>query len=64
MPKIKQTNEVNRKEKLKPSVENDPLYVTALARGLNILQCCGDAAHDMSVSEISKQLGLPQSTDI
>ena len=62
MPKIKQKNEVNRKEMLKPSVENDPLYVTSLARGLKILQCCGDAAHDMSVSEISKQLGLPQST--
>jgi DNA-binding IclR family transcriptional regulator len=45
-----------------PAPPNDPLYVTALARGLSILKCCGEAGADLTVSEIAKLLGLPQST--
>jgi DNA-binding IclR family transcriptional regulator len=41
---------------------NDPLFVSALARGLAILRCCGDAPADLSVSEIAQTLGLVQST--
>ena len=40
----------------------DPLYVTALARGLGVLRCCAEAGVDLTVSEIAKMLGLPQST--
>lgn len=40
----------------------DPLYVTALARGLSVLRCLGDAQSDLTVSEIAKRLELPQST--
>lgn len=41
---------------------NDPLFVTALARGLDVLKCCASAETDLTVSEIAKLLGLPQST--
>lgn len=40
----------------------DPLYVTALARGLSVLRCLGDAQSDLTVSEIARRLELPQST--
>lgn len=42
--------------------DNDPLYVTALARGLAVLKCCASAETDLTVSEIAKLLGLSQST--
>ncbi len=41
---------------------SDPLYVTALARGLSILKCCGESEVDLSVTEIAKRLAVPQST--
>ena len=61
MSKIKPANESSSKT-VTTLNQNDPLYVTALARGLSILKCCGEAAHDLSVSEIAKLLDLPQST--
>lgn len=44
------------------AVEDDPLYVVALSRGLAILACCGSAGADLTVSEIAKRLGMSQST--
>ena len=41
---------------------DDPLFVTALARGLAVLHCCG-AAHDpQSVRQIVEETKLPQPT--
>ncbi len=41
---------------------NDPLFVTALARGFAILRCCGESPRDLTVSEIAHKLGIAQST--
>jgi DNA-binding IclR family transcriptional regulator len=62
MPKTKPALSRTRPPAAEPPAEKDPLYVTALARGLSILKCCGEAGADLSVSEIAKLLGLPQST--
>jgi DNA-binding IclR family transcriptional regulator len=40
----------------------DPLYVTALARGLKVLACIAQSPEDLSVTEVARSLGLPQST--
>ncbi|ODU67348.1 MAG: hypothetical protein ABT05_03900 [Lautropia sp. SCN 66-9] len=42
--------------------EKDPLFVTALARGLNILLLCGESPAALTVSQIAKASGLPQPT--
>jgi DNA-binding IclR family transcriptional regulator len=42
--------------------QQDPLYVTALARGLAVLRCCAENGGDLTVSEIAKRLDLPQAT--
>jgi len=41
---------------------NDPLFVSALARGMAILRCCGEAQTDLTVSDIAHHLGMVQST--
>ena len=41
---------------------NDPLFVSALARGMAILRYCGDAQADLTVSDIAHHLGMVQST--
>ena len=41
---------------------DDPLFVTALARGLAVLQCCGAAHAPQSVRQIVDQTKLPQPT--
>lgn len=41
---------------------SDPLFVSAVERGLAILRCCGDAQADLSVSEIAHSLEMVQST--
>lgn len=37
-------------------------FVSALARGLSVLECLSKAGRELTVSEIAKQLGLPQPT--
>lgn len=41
---------------------NDPLFVSALARGMAILRYCGEAQTDLTVSDIAHHLGMVQST--
>ena len=40
----------------------DPLFVSALARGLDILRCLADAGIGLTVSEVARHLGLPQAS--
>ena len=42
--------------------QKDPLFVTALARGLSILLLCGESPSALTVSQIAKASGLPQPT--
>lgn len=45
-----------------PEAEKDPLFVTALARGLAILRCFNAEQKDLGTSEIARLTGLPQPT--
>ncbi|RZS81120.1 IclR family transcriptional regulator [Pigmentiphaga kullae] len=42
--------------------ETDPLFVTALARGLEILRCFTPARGELGTTEIARLTGLPQPT--
>lgn len=42
--------------------EKDPMFVTALARGLQILRCFNAEQKDLGTSEIARLTGLPQPT--
>lgn len=42
--------------------EKDPLFVTALARGLQILRCFNAEQKELGTSEIARLTGLPQPT--
>lgn len=44
------------------AAEKDPLFVTALARGLAILRCFNAEQKDLGTSEIARLTGLPQPT--
>lgn len=41
---------------------DDPLFVSALARGLEVLRCLADAEADLTASEVARRLGLPQAS--
>jgi DNA-binding IclR family transcriptional regulator len=49
-------------ETLHQAGDDDPLFVTALARGLAVLQACGESETPPTLSQIVKQTGLPQPT--
>jgi DNA-binding IclR family transcriptional regulator len=44
------------------AASKDRLFVTALARGLDVLRCFTPSTPELSASEIAKKLGLPQPT--
>jgi len=44
------------------AAEKDPMFVTALARGLAILRCFNAEQRDLGTSEIARLTGLPQPT--
>lgn len=50
------------KEVPEPSPENDRHFVTALARGIQILRCFTQDQDELRVSEIARLTGLPQPT--
>lgn len=41
---------------------DDPLFVSALARGLEVLRCLADAETDLTASEVARRLRLPQAS--
>ena len=44
------------------SAASDPLFVTALSRGLDVLRCCAKSDPAPTINEVAKRLGLPQAT--
>ncbi|HWP10346.1 MAG TPA: IclR family transcriptional regulator [Ramlibacter sp.] len=49
-------------EEAKPEEKKDRQYVTALARGLDVLRCFDAARPSLSTAEIARLTGLPQPT--
>lgn len=44
------------------SKREDPLFVSSLARGLDVLRCLADAKTELTASEVARRLGLPQAS--
>ncbi len=55
-------NRHHRRDSREPPVRKDRLFVTALARGLDVLRCFTPSAPELRASEIAKILGRPQPT--
>ena len=47
---------------MSPIAPNDPDFVTALARGLDVITCFGQGAEALTLSEVAKETGLTRGT--